>query len=193
MEIEKAPSTDDTPEESVVVGILKNYLKHSLKWDILTIFGLSVVWYSISVSFTFYNKWLLQQYSPSGSKDASNEGDNAGFHFPITITCLHMLVKFLFTRVYWCFHTITDKRSSEDRNEYNKLPSSSKEEENEESKFLADSDSDDRDFSNEDFVKDDEEEKQTEKDPFQCQPWKVCAFLLFPIGAVTAGIKLNHT
>lgn len=47
------------------------------------------LWYSISLSFTIYNKWILQQWT-------------GGFDYPILITTIHMTVKFIITRFWRC-------------------------------------------------------------------------------------------
>ncbi len=44
-------------------------------------------WFSISVSFTIYNKWFMQQWK-------------GGFDYPILMTCLHMCIKVLITRTW---------------------------------------------------------------------------------------------
>lgn len=49
--------------------------------------SLSFMWYSISLSFTLYNKWILQEW-------------HGGFHFPIMITTVHMVMKYFITRVW---------------------------------------------------------------------------------------------
>lgn len=49
--------------------------------------SLSFMWYSISLSFTLYNKWILQEW-------------HGGFHFPIMITTVHMIMKYFITRVW---------------------------------------------------------------------------------------------
>lgn len=49
--------------------------------------SLSFLWYSISLSFTLYNKWILQEW-------------RGGFHFPIMITTVHMILKYFVTRVW---------------------------------------------------------------------------------------------
>jgi hypothetical protein len=53
----------------------------------LQVLSLSFLWYAISLSFTLYNKWLLQQW-------------HTGFHFPIIITTIHMIMKYFITRVW---------------------------------------------------------------------------------------------
>jgi hypothetical protein len=50
--------------------------------DTLNISWATLGWFSISVSFTMYNKWLMQLW----------EG---GFHYPILMTTLHMGLKVL--------------------------------------------------------------------------------------------------
>jgi len=50
----------------------------------------SLAWFSVSISFTIFNKWIMQLW----------EG---GFEYPITMTTLHMLLKVLITRIYMFF------------------------------------------------------------------------------------------
>ncbi len=45
------------------------------------------LWYSISLSFTVYNKWILQVLF-------------GGFHFPICNTLVHMTIKYVFSQLY---------------------------------------------------------------------------------------------
>ena len=60
----------------------------------LQILSLTLLWYSISISFTVYNKWLMKSY-------------RGGFDFPITITSVHMFMKFIFSRI-WALITLYD-------------------------------------------------------------------------------------
>lgn len=53
----------------------------------MLVLSLAFLWYSISLSFTLYNKWLLQEW-------------HSGFNFPILITTVHMVMKYLVTRVW---------------------------------------------------------------------------------------------
>jgi len=46
-------------------------------------------WYCISVCFTIFNKWFLNEY-------------NGGFKFPIIYTSIHMCMQFCITRVWTC-------------------------------------------------------------------------------------------
>lgn len=55
--------------------------------------GLTLGWYSVSVSFTIFNKWFLR-------------GWHGGFHYPIFGTAVHMIVKFLFSRVWYYFSDV---------------------------------------------------------------------------------------
>jgi solute carrier family 35, member C2 len=47
----------------------------------------SLAWFSVSISFTIFNKWIMQLW----------EG---GFDFPILMTALHMLLKVIISRIY---------------------------------------------------------------------------------------------
>jgi solute carrier family 35, member C2 len=53
----------------------------------LLVVSISLLWYAISLSFTLYNKWILQTW-------------NGGFHFPVSITTVHMFTKYVFTRIW---------------------------------------------------------------------------------------------
>lgn len=63
---------------------------HKVYLKLLLLVSLTFFWYSISISFTVYNKWIMQSF---------HDGD---FNFPITTTFAHMIVKFFFSRV-WAF------------------------------------------------------------------------------------------
>jgi len=47
-------------------------------------------WFSVSISFTIYNKWIMQLW----------EG---GFDYPITMTALHMILKVIISRIWIAF------------------------------------------------------------------------------------------
>ena len=53
----------------------------------MLVLSLSFLWYSISLSFTLYNKWILQEW-------------HSGFQFPILITTVHMVMKYIITRLW---------------------------------------------------------------------------------------------
>ena len=53
----------------------------------MLVLSLSFLWYSISLSFTLYNKWILQEW-------------HSGFQFPILITTVHMIMKYIITRLW---------------------------------------------------------------------------------------------
>jgi solute carrier family 35 protein C2 len=55
----------------------------------LTITSFAFLWFSISLSFTLYNKWLLQVWAN-------------GFNYPIILTSIHMVVKMVATRIWSC-------------------------------------------------------------------------------------------
>ena len=57
---------------------------HAHKSTIL-ITAYTFLWYAVSISFTMFNKWFLDEW----------EG---GFRFPICTTSGHMIIKFLLTR-----------------------------------------------------------------------------------------------
>ena len=61
----------------------------------LLVTSIVFMWYAISLSFTIYNKWLLQQW-------------HSGFHFPILLTTVHMLMKYFITRV-WAATPLTER------------------------------------------------------------------------------------
>jgi len=49
-------------------------------------------WFAISISFTLFNKWFMTIW-------------RTGFHFPILTTAIHMLLKFLISRVWLLFYS----------------------------------------------------------------------------------------
>jgi hypothetical protein len=53
----------------------------------LLIAATAFLWYSISLTFTIYNKWILQVLF-------------GGFRFPVLNTSIHMIIKYLFSRLY---------------------------------------------------------------------------------------------
>jgi EamA domain-containing membrane protein RarD len=55
---------------------------------LLSVGSLTCMWFSISLSFTLYNKWILQSWV-------------TGFNYPIIISTVHMLVKYVITRVWY--------------------------------------------------------------------------------------------
>lgn len=55
--------------------------------NLADIISITCLWYSISLSFTLFNKWFMQEW----------EG---GFNYPTTITGVHMLMKFLISRIW---------------------------------------------------------------------------------------------
>lgn len=66
-----------------------------LKFLLLT--SLTFLWYSISISFTIYNKWLMGSFK-------------GGFDYPITTTLMHTIVKYIFSTIwisYFYGNTIT--------------------------------------------------------------------------------------
>lgn len=65
--------TDDKGADRIMQGML--------------VTSVAFMWYAISLSFTLYNKWLLQQW-------------HLGFHFPIMITTVHMIMKYFITRIW---------------------------------------------------------------------------------------------
>lgn len=75
----------------------------SLFLNILLVISLSFLWYSVSISFTVYNKWIVQSYR------------GKGFDYPFTITFFHMVVKYIFSRIWTTFirpEAITPLKSS---------------------------------------------------------------------------------
>lgn len=69
--------------------------EHEILLNSLEICSISFLWYFISMSFTLYNKWLLQKCY-------------GGFNYPITLTAIHMIMKFTVSRI-WKFFINTDK------------------------------------------------------------------------------------
>lgn len=61
---------------------------------LLLVISLSFFWYAVSISFTVYNKWLMKSY-------------RSGFDYPFTTTLAHMIIKYLFSRIY--VHLIIDE------------------------------------------------------------------------------------
>ncbi len=74
--------------------MLKHYKVDPVKFryskDSLNIAWATLGWFSISVSFTIFNKWLMQLWM-------------GGFDYPILMTTLHMAIKVLISRVWICF------------------------------------------------------------------------------------------
>ena len=68
----------------------------------LLILFLIFTWYSISIGFTLFNKWLINDF-------------NGGFKFPFIITTIHMLMKLIISRII--FHQCV---SQELKSTYNK-------------------------------------------------------------------------
>lgn len=54
---------------------------------IIDVLSIVLLWYSISLSFTFFNKWLMQVW-------------RGGFDFPIFITSIHLSMKFFISQMW---------------------------------------------------------------------------------------------
>lgn len=54
---------------------------------VIDVISIVLLWYSISLSFTFFNKWLMQVW-------------RGGFDFPIFITTVHLSIKLLISRLW---------------------------------------------------------------------------------------------
>ena len=54
---------------------------------------ISMLWWTISVSFTLYNKYIFQELTIGGK---------AGFNYPLTITAVHIFVKMLLSQFWAC-------------------------------------------------------------------------------------------
>lgn len=70
--------------ETKVSSDFDRYEKVEHAIDVLSI---AFLWYSISLSFTLFNKWFMQEWQ-------------GGFHFPIFITSIHMVMKLFISRVW---------------------------------------------------------------------------------------------
>ncbi|RYG63042.1 hypothetical protein EON64_16720 [archaeon] len=72
--------------ETKVTSDFERYeaIEHAI--DVLSI---AFLWYSISLSFTLFNKWFMQEWA-------------GGFHFPMFITSMHMSMKLLVSRLWAC-------------------------------------------------------------------------------------------
>ena len=55
----------------------------------IDVLSIAFLWYSISLSFTLFNKWFMQEWA-------------GGFHFPMFITSMHMLMKLIVSRIWAC-------------------------------------------------------------------------------------------
>ena len=54
--------------------------------------GVTFLWYSVSISLTIYNKWLLNELY-------------GGFKYPLLTTTMHMFIKYLLSRIWYiCFY-----------------------------------------------------------------------------------------
>lgn len=67
-------------------GLIKNAERFFL------IASLTSLWYSISISFTVYNKWILKSYR------------GGGYTFPIFNTTIHLLIKLIFSRMWYHYN-----------------------------------------------------------------------------------------
>lgn len=67
-------------------GLLEDdrFLKIQYSLDVISI---AFLWYSISLSLTIFNKWFMQEW-------------HGGFNFPIFITGVHMVMKFVISRIW---------------------------------------------------------------------------------------------
>jgi solute carrier family 35, member C2 len=61
----------------------------------LDVISIAFIWYTISLSFTLFNKWFMQEW-------------RGGFNFPIFITSVHMVMKF-FISIVWSLSPSVDK------------------------------------------------------------------------------------
>lgn len=66
------------------------YYQRKVIASFLLIASVTFLWYSISLSFTVYNKWVLKAFL-------------GGFDYPMTNTTFHMIVKFIFAQLYIYF------------------------------------------------------------------------------------------
>lgn len=57
--------------------------------DFIELFAWTLLWYSISISFTLFNKWFLNIWED-------------GFHFPILATAIHMVIKTIISQFWAC-------------------------------------------------------------------------------------------
>jgi len=94
-----SPNTIDDNSDDISTHISTNNsssMKLSLSTysSVLLVISLSFLWYSVNISFTVYNKWLMRSYK-------------SGFNFPFTITFFHMMLKYLFSRI-WMYLVMTD-------------------------------------------------------------------------------------
>lgn len=69
----------------------KNIDKEGIRTVLIA--GFTFLWYAISVTFTIFNKWFLNEW----------EG---GFKFPIMCSCIHLIMKFGLTRIWVSFNHI---------------------------------------------------------------------------------------
>lgn len=60
---------------------------------VIDVLSIVLLWYSISLSFTFFNKWLMQVW-------------RGGFDFPIFITSIHLSMKFFISQMWSVSPTI---------------------------------------------------------------------------------------
>ena len=73
----------------------RDYHRFQYLHHVLDIISIAFIWYSISLSFTLFNKWFMQEW-------------RGGFNFPIFITAMHMTMKFLIS-VIWSFSPAVGK------------------------------------------------------------------------------------
>lgn len=59
-------------------------------YKVLDIVAYASLWYSISISITMFNKWFLNNWQENG------------FPFPVTMSCIHMMIKFVLSRWIVC-------------------------------------------------------------------------------------------
>ncbi len=81
--------------ETKMSSDFERYEKVEYAIDVLSI---AFLWYSISLSFTLFNKWFMQEWK-------------GGFHFPMFITCVHMFMKLLISRL-WSISPAVEKIES---------------------------------------------------------------------------------
>lgn len=79
-----------------LMTIVERYIEFDaipLMFQTIDVLSMAFLWYTISLSFTIYNKWFMQEWK-------------GGFNFPIFITAVHMSMKFIISRVWSCSPTI---------------------------------------------------------------------------------------
>ena len=69
----------------------------ALRSSVIISLGSVLLWYALSIGLTYYNRWLLKSY---------------GFHYPLTLTMIHMAVNWT---LCWIIRAIDEARTNRPR------------------------------------------------------------------------------